>query len=148
MNYPKTDHRSIANYRTELTPMLIEWSYLKDQLEDFYTEDQARSWKINREVIVLWQVGDFYEAYFQDAVTIAKELELVQTSKQGLKNGNTDRVPLAGIPCHAVDRYCREFPLKKWTIAIAKELRGLDDRPLLKRKLETIYQPALRRVIP
>lgn len=143
VTFPKTDHRSIADYRTALTPMLIQWSYLKDQFEDFYTEDQARSWKIHREVIVLWRVGDFYEAYFQDAVTIARELELVETTKQGLRNG--DRVPLAGIPHHAIDRYCRNLVGKKWTIAIAEEVRGLDDRTLLKREFRGTCQPMLRR---
>ena len=80
-----TDHRSVA--RDALTPMMRHYADTKDQYPH---------------ALLFYRVGDFFETFFQDAVTIARELELVLTSKDGGKT--IGRVPLAGIPHHSVDR--------------------------------------------
>jgi DNA mismatch repair protein MutS len=73
----------------DLTPMLQAYVTIKR--------------RFNKQELVLFHVGDFYETFFEDAVTMASTLELVLTSKAaGEKVG---RVPLAGIPAHAFDRY-------------------------------------------
>ena len=50
--------------------------------------------------IVFFRLGDFYETFDQDAETVARELEIVLTSRPAGKN---QRVPLSGIPHHALD---------------------------------------------
>jgi DNA mismatch repair protein MutS len=58
--------------------------------------------------LVFIEVGDFFETYLDDAVTASKKLELVLTSK---KSGD-DRVAMAGIPAHAIERYARQLANK------------------------------------
>jgi DNA mismatch repair protein MutS len=70
--------------------------------------------------LLLYRVGDFFETFFQDAITIARELELVLTSKDAGKQ--VGRVPLAGIPHHALDRYCAQLVEKGFAIAICDQV--------------------------
>jgi DNA mismatch repair protein MutS len=66
--------------------------------------------KIKREhpnALVLLRAGDFLETFFEDAAIMALDLDLVLTSK--LAGEKVGRVPLAGIPTHALDRYLREL---------------------------------------
>src|SRR5574339_607576 len=71
------DYRSIE--RNLLTPMFQQYAEIKDQYPN---------------ALVLYRIGDFFETFFQDAITVARELELVLTSKEaGQKIG---RVPLSG----------------------------------------------------
>ena len=54
------------------------------------------------DAILLFRMGDFYETFDDDAVLAAKELEITLTSRS---MGNGLRVPLAGVPVHALDNY-------------------------------------------
>ncbi len=98
-----TDHRSVA--RDALTPMMRHYADTKDQYPH---------------ALLFYRVGDFFETFFQDAVTIARELELVLTSKDGGKT--IGRVPLAGIPHHAVDRYCAQLVAKGFAVALCDQV--------------------------
>ncbi len=55
------------------------------------------------EVILLIRVGDFFEAYGEDATRIAEALEITLTGRD--VNGREERLPMAGVPYHALDRY-------------------------------------------
>ncbi len=101
VRYP--DHRGVD--REALTPMMRHYVEVKDE---------------NPHTLLLYRVGDFYETFFQDACTIARELELVLTSKDGGKE--VGRVPLAGIPHHALDRYCRILVDKGYAIAVCDQV--------------------------
>ncbi len=70
--------------------------------------------------LLLYRCGDFFETFFQDAVTIARELELVLTSKEGGRE--VGRVPMTGVPHHAVDRYCASLVEKGYAIAICDQM--------------------------
>ncbi len=70
--------------------------------------------------LLLYRCGDFFETFFQDAVTIARELELVLTSKEGGRE--VGRVPMTGVPYHAVDRYCASLVEKGYAIAICDQM--------------------------
>lgn len=74
--------------RTLLTPMMRHYVETKDQ---------------NPHALLLYRLGDFYEAFFDDARLISRELELVLTGREGGKG--LGRIPMAGIPYHALDRY-------------------------------------------
>lgn len=97
------DHRAVD--REALTPMMQHYAAVKDQYP---------------QALLLYRVGDFYESFFQDACTISRELELVLTSKEGGKE--VGRVPMAGIPHHALDRYCRLLVEKGYGIALCDQV--------------------------
>ncbi|WP_369076436.1 DNA mismatch repair protein MutS [Coleofasciculus sp. LEGE 07081] len=70
--------------------------------------------------ILLYRVGDFYETFFQDARRIAEELELVLTSKDAGKG--VGRVPMTGVPHHALERYSTMLVEKGYAIVICDQV--------------------------
>ena len=71
--------------KAKLSPLMEQYNRLKNQYRD---------------AVLLCRVGDFYEAFFDDAELIARELEIVLTSRDKDK-----ATPMAGIPYHALDSY-------------------------------------------
>ncbi|HIK55690.1 MAG TPA: DNA mismatch repair protein MutS [Synechococcales cyanobacterium M55_K2018_004] len=102
------DHRSVN--RDQLTPMMRHYAELKDQYPH---------------ALLLYRVGDFFETFFQDAIAVARELELVLTSKDAGKE--IGRVPLAGIPHHALDRYCAMLVEKGYAVAVCDQLEDASE---------------------
>lgn len=94
-----TDYRSIN--KDDLTPMIRCYVETKEQYP---------------QALLFYRVGDFYESFFQDAIAIAHELELVLLLKEAGKE--VGRVPLAGIPYHALHRYGTELIEKGYVIAV------------------------------
>ena len=70
-------------------------------------------------ILMLYRMGDFYECFFEDAVTLAKELELTLTAREA---GVLGRVPLSGIPVKSVDNYIEKLVQKNIKIAICEQL--------------------------
>lgn len=70
----------------------------------------------NADRIVLYQVGDFFEAFNDDAKTLAKDLDLMLTSRP---INDSERVPLVGLPKHALDKYTEEIREKGHKLTIA-----------------------------
>ncbi|MEM9136182.1 MAG: DNA mismatch repair protein MutS [Cyanobacteria bacterium P01_F01_bin.42] len=90
--------------------------------------------------LMLYRVGDFYETFFEDACTIAKALELVLTSKECGKN--VGRVTMAGIPHHALDRYCRQLVEKGYSVAICDQVEDPAlAKGLVKREVTRVITP-------
>ncbi|MBD2327361.1 DNA mismatch repair protein MutS [Alkalinema sp. FACHB-956] len=118
------DHRSVD--RDSLTPMMRHYADMKDQYP---------------QALLLYRVGDFFETFFQDAVTIARELELVLTSKDGGKE--VGRVPLAGIPHHALDRYCAQLVEKGFAIAVCDQVEDPAEAQgtLVRREVTRVITP-------
>lgn len=75
--------------------------------------------KENPDCLLLYRMGDFYETFFEDAVTMSKELELTLT---GRECGSLGRIPLAGIPVKALDGYLEKLVNKDIKIAICEQL--------------------------
>lgn len=71
-------------------------------------------------VILLYRLGDFYETFFEDAVTISKELELTLTGREA--GPILGRVPLAGVPAKAVENYLEKLIEKNYKVAICEQL--------------------------
>ena len=69
--------------------------------------------------ILFFRVGDFYETYGEDAVTTSKELGITLTSKE-VSNG--DRIPMAGVPHHAVEPYLSRMVRKGYKVAIGEQM--------------------------
>jgi len=121
VRYP--DHQGVD--REALTPMMRHYAQVKDE---------------NPHTLLLYRVGDFYETFFQDACTIARELELVLTSKEGGKE--VGRVPMAGIPHHALDRYCRILVEKGYAIAVCDQVEDpAEAQGLVRREVTRVLTP-------
>ena len=79
--------------------------------------------------ILLFRLGDFYETFDEDAKTVARVCDVVLTSRPA---GNDQRVPLAGVPYHAVDYYIAKLVEAGYRVAIAEQIsepgKGLVER--------------------
>jgi DNA mismatch repair protein MutS len=85
--------------------------------------------------ILLFRMGDFYETFDDDARVVARELEIALTSRE---MGKGQRVPLAGIPYHALDSYLARLVKKGYKVAICEQVsdpatsKGLVDRAVVR----------------
>ena len=69
--------------------------------------------------LLMFRLGDFYELFFSDAETAARELEITLTSREA---GNNQRVPMCGVPYHAVDGYISRLIAKGYRVAICEQV--------------------------
>ena len=89
----------------------------------------------NTDVILLYRMGDFYETFFEDALTVSQELEITLTSREG---GELGRIPMAGVPVKAIDGYVSKLLEKGYKISICEQLedpktaKGLVKRDIVK----------------
>ena len=95
------------------------------------------------DAILLFRIGDFYEAFDDDARTISRELGIVLTSKPMGKN---TRVPLAGVPHHSLERYLSRLINKGHRVAICEQLsdtpvKGESGRGLIERDVVRVVTP-------
>lgn len=89
---------------TELTPMMRQYRALKDQ---------------HPHAILLFRLGDFFEAFFDDANVVARELQLTLTSRPVAKGR---RIPMCGIPHHALKTYLRRLIDRGHRVAICEQV--------------------------
>ena len=99
------------------------------------------------QALVLFRLGDFYETFDEDARIVAKELEIVLTSRE---MGRGHRIPMAGIPYHALDNYLARLVNHGHKVAICEQLttpgatRGIVDRDVVRVVTPgTVVEPAL-----
>lgn len=88
----------------ELSPMMKEYVKTKNEYKD---------------VLLFYRLGDFYELFFEDAVTASHELELTLTGKNA---GLSERVPMCGVPHHAVNVYLERLIDKGFKVAICEQV--------------------------
>jgi len=88
----------------ELTPMMQQYMEIKNQYKD---------------CILFYRLGDFYEMFFEDALTCSKELEITLTGKNC---GQDERAPMCGIPYHAVEGYLSKLISKGYRVAICEQV--------------------------
>jgi DNA mismatch repair protein MutS len=89
--------------------------------------------------LLLYRCGDFFETFFQDAVIVARELELVLTSKHG---GEIGRVAMTGVPHHAWERYTTQLVEKGYAIVICDQVEDASvAQGLVKREVTRILTP-------
>jgi DNA mismatch repair protein MutS len=86
------------------TPMMEQYFAIKKEYPD---------------CILMFRMGDFFEMFFDDAVTVAKELDLVLT---GRSCGQEERAPMCGVPYHAVDGYLAKLVEKGYHVAICEQV--------------------------
>ena len=89
--------------------------------------------KAKPDTILLYRMGDFYETFFEDAITISRDLDIVLTSRDGGKIG---KVPLAGIPVKSVDFYVAKLLEKGRKVAICEQLEKPEEaKGIIKRDI-------------
>ncbi len=97
--------------------------------------------KVKREhpnAIVLFRLGDFYETFDEDAEITARELDIVLTSRPV---GGGTRVPLAGIPYHALENYLSRLISKGYHVAICEQIGEVPAKGLVERKVVRVVTP-------
>ena len=88
-----------------------------------------------RDCILLYRMGDFYEMFGEDAIVGSKVLEITLTSRE---RGKKERIPLCGVPWHALDSYLPTLVSKGYKVAICEQLedprtaKGLVDRDVVR----------------
>jgi len=80
--------------------------------------------KEHPDVIIFYRLGDFYEVFFEDAVTTSRELELTLTGRNA---GLDERVPMCGVPHHAADIYVEKLVDKGYKVGICEQLEDAKD---------------------
>lgn len=88
----------------ELSPMMQKYLETKEEYKD---------------CILFYRLGDFYEMFFEDAITASKELEITLTGKSC---GLEERAPMCGVPYHAVDSYLNRLVSKGYKVAICEQI--------------------------
>lgn len=87
-----------------LTPMMQQYMKVKEQ---------------NKDCILFFRLGDFYEMFFEDAITASRELEIALTKRDC---GNNEKCPMCGIPYHVADTYISKLVEKGYKVAICEQL--------------------------
>ena len=108
----------------ELTPMMKQYMQTKEEYKD---------------CILFYRLGDFYEMFFDDALTASKELEITLTGKNC---GLEERAPMCGIPYHAVDSYLNRLVSKGYKVAICEQVEDLKTaKGIVKREVIRVVTP-------
>ena len=92
--------------------------------------------------VLFYRVGDFFECYFEDAVTLAQELELVLTSKQA--GADVGRVAMSGVPHHSWERHATGLVEKGYAVVICDQVEDASQVTggrLVKREITRILTP-------
>ena len=103
-----------------LTPMMQQYLELKEKYSD---------------CLLFFRLGDFYEMFFEDALTASRELEIVLT---GRDCGLAERAPMCGVPYHSVNSYINKLISKGYKVAICEQLedpalaKGLVERDVIR----------------
>ncbi len=94
--------------------------------------------KKHPDAILFFRLGDFYETFDEDAEITARELDIVLTSRP---IGGGVRVPLAGIPYHAVENYLSRLIEKGYHVAICEQIGEVPAKGLVERKVVRVVTP-------
>ena len=107
-----------------MTPMMEQYFEVKNQYKDY---------------LVFYRLGDFYEMFFDDAITASRELELTLT---GRDCGEAERAPMCGVPFHSADGYIGRLIEKGYKVAICEQTEDPAlAKGLVKREVVRVITP-------
>ena len=107
-----------------LTPMMQQYMETKEQYKD---------------CILFYRLGDFYEMFYEDAITASKELEITLTGKAC---GQEEKAPMCGVPYHAVEGYLNKLVSKGYKVAICEQVEDPKaTKGIVKREVVRIVTP-------
>ena len=108
----------------ELSPMMQQYLEIKNQHKD---------------EILFYRIGDFYEMFFDDALTASRELDLTLTGKQC---GLEERAPMCGVPFHSYESYVARLIAKGYKVAICEQMEDpAKAKGLVKRDIIRVVTP-------
>ena len=108
----------------ELTPMMQQYMETKEQYKD---------------CILFYRLGDFYEMFFDDAITVTRELDITLTGKSC---GLEERAPMCGVPYHSVEGYLNRLVQKGYKVAICEQVEDPKlAKGIVKREVVRIVTP-------
>ncbi len=108
----------------ELTPMMQQYMETKKDYQD---------------CILFYRLGDFYEMFYEDALTASKELEITLTGKNC---GQEEKAPMCGVPYHAVEGYLNKLVQKGYKIAVCEQIENPKEaKGIVKREVVRIVTP-------
>ena len=108
----------------ELTPMMKQYMETKSQYQD---------------CILFYRLGDFYEMFFDDALTASRELEITLTGKNCVQE---ERAPMCGVPYHAVEGYLNKLVSRGYKVAICEQTEDPKQaKGIVKREVVRIVTP-------
>jgi len=106
------------------TPMMEQYLGIKEQYPD---------------CILMYRLGDFYEMFFEDAITASKVLEIALT---GRDCGQEERAPMCGVPFHAIDSYIPKLIENGYKVAICEQLEDPSEaKGIVKRDVVRVITP-------
>jgi DNA mismatch repair protein MutS len=106
------------------TPLMRQYNAVKDQVQG---------------ALLLFRLGDFYELFFEDAVTAARELEITLTARNKEKG---IAIPMCGVPYHAAEGYIARLIQKGYRVAICDQMEAAGaGKKLVKREITRIVTP-------
>ncbi len=121
-----TTTQTILSSRCKLTPMMNQYFKIKNQYKD---------------TILLFRMGDFYEAFFEDAVEVSQLLSITLTHRGKIGEHS---IPMAGIPHHAANSYIDKITNRGKKVAIAEQMEDAKDAiGLVKRAVTQIISPGM-----
>lgn len=110
--------------QNKLTPMMRQYYDLKQQ---------------NRDIILFYRLGDFYEMFFDDAILVSKELEIALTGRDA---GLDDKIPMCGVPHHSSKPYINRLVDRGYKVAIVEQLEDPKEaKGIVKRNIVRIITP-------
>ncbi|HXW77315.1 MAG TPA: DNA mismatch repair protein MutS [Candidatus Eremiobacteraceae bacterium] len=109
--------------RSEASPLFAQYEALKGEYP---------------EALLLSRVGDFYEAYGDDAEDLARSLQIILTSKEA---GGGRRIAMAGVPHHSVDVYLARLMRQRRVVAIAEQMEQPVPNRLVRREIVRVMTP-------
>ncbi len=108
----------------KFTPMMQQYFSIKEQYKD---------------CILLYRLGDFYEMFFDDALTASKVLEIALT---GRECGQEEKAPMCGVPHHAVDNYISKLIENGYKVAICEQIEDPSaSKGIVKRDVVRVITP-------
>lgn len=117
------------NRPAKITPMLQQYMEIKSRHED---------------AILFYRMGDFYEMFFEDAVTASRILGITLTSRS--KKNDENRIPMCGIPYHAVSNYLVKLVKAGFRVAICEQMEDpsqVKGKKIVKRDVVRVVTPGL-----
>ena len=106
--------------RTKLAPMMMQYMDIKDKYED---------------TLLFYRLGDFYEMFFEDAITASRELEIALT---GRNSGLEEKVPMCGVPYHSCFNYIEKLVNKGYKVAICEQLSEPNKKGIVERGITQV----------
>lgn len=113
-----TQKAALSDSSPRVTPMMQQWHQLKEQAQNAF---------------LLFRLGDFYEAFHEDAEQLSILLDLTLTKRQ--------EVPMCGIPWHSSESYIEKLLSLGYTVALAEQTPGANEK-LMERKIIRMISPS------